>query len=66
MDPKETIMAWVALLAILAGTFVSMRNEMREVTIQLTKIQGNVEMLHEFCCGEIKYGNQTTKSREEK
>ena len=54
VEPKEMIMAWLALLAVLAVSFVSIRNEVREVSLDVAHISERVDSLTKYCCEELR------------
>jgi len=61
MEGKDFVMAIIALLAVVATAFISVRSEVRDLTVQVSALNVQVSALnarlnamHETCCGEIK------------
>jgi len=54
MEPKEMIMAWLALLAVIATGFISVRNDVRSNTVEIAKVAERVDTIKNYCCEEAK------------
>jgi hypothetical protein len=52
MNVKDIILTWLALLAILATGFISIRSEMQELTIHVAKNGAKIDSIKEYCCDE--------------
>jgi hypothetical protein len=54
MEGKDFILAILALLAVIATAFISVRGDVRDLTIQVSALNARLNAVHETCCGELK------------
>jgi len=54
MEVKDFVMAVLALLAVLASAFISIRSDIRDLTVKVSTVNARVDSIHETCCGEIR------------
>jgi hypothetical protein len=50
MNSKDTILAWLALLGILATGFISIRSEISNINREVVKNGVRIDSIHEYCC----------------
>jgi Tfp pilus assembly protein FimT len=53
MSEKDFVVAILALLAVIATAFISIRGDVRDLTIKVSALEAQLDSVHEVCCGEI-------------